>query len=124
MSNLKKPVALAALCALSGAAFAQAAPSTVTVYGVLDEYLTYVKPEGVPAVRRLDSSGMLASRVGFRGREDLGGGLAANFTLEAGLNANDGSNADGNRFFNRQSWVGLSGTWGEVRFGRQNTPQY
>jgi predicted porin len=121
MRKLKTPVAAAVLCLLSGAALAQ---SSVTLYGVVDEFFTYIKPEGQGAAKRLDSSGLLASRVGFRGREDLGAGLAANFTLEAGLNANDGSNADANRFFNRQSWVGLSGAWGEVRAGRQNTPQF
>lgn len=123
MRKLITPVAAAALCLLSGAALAQSA-SNVTIYGVMDEYFTDVKPEGIGGVKRLDSSGLLASRVGFRGREDLGGGLAANFTLEMGLNSNDGAPADANRFFNRQSWVGLSGSWGEFRLGRQNTPQF
>ena len=123
MRKLKTPVALAAMCLLSGAALAQTA-SGVTLYGVLDEFVTNIKPEGLGSTTRVDSSGQLASRVGFRGREDLGGGMAANFLLEAGINANSGDTADANRFFNRQSWVGLSSSWGEVRLGRQNTPQF
>lgn len=125
---MKKPqrifrarLAVVAVACLGGPAFAQ---SSITLYGVMDEYFTRIVPQGGGATTRLDSSGLLASRWGVRGREDLGGGLGANYTLEFGLNANDGSRADGNRAFNRQSWVGLSGGWGEVRLGRQNTPQF
>lgn len=115
---------VAAIFALGAcASVAQAAPS-VTLFGVMDEFGTYVKAQGSPAVKRLDSSGMLASRWGLHGSEDLGDGLSANFVLEFGLNANDGSAADSHRGANRQSWVGLAGSWGEVRLGRQNTPQF
>lgn len=100
------------------------AQSSVTVYGVMDEFVTYEKITGAPSVKRLDSSGMLASRLGFRGREDLGGGMAANFVIEHGLNADLGTGADANRWANRQAWVGLSSPFGEIRLGRQNTPQF
>jgi predicted porin len=100
------------------------AQQAVTLFGVADTYVAQVRADGLPAVSRADASGLLASRLGLRGREDLGGGLAANFLLEAGLNSDDGSQADGNRLFNRQAWAGLSGPWGELRLGRQNTPQF
>lgn len=122
-SAIKSAIVAAIMSLGAGAALAQAAPN-VTLFGVMDEYGTYVKPQGSAAVKRLDSSGMLASRWGARGSEDLGDGLSVNFTLEFGLNANDGSAADSNRAANRQSWVGLAGGWGEVRLGRQNTPQF
>jgi predicted porin len=96
----------------------------VTVFGVVDTFVARIAADGLPAVTRVDASGLLASRIGLRGREDLGGGYAAGFLLEAGLNSDDGSQADGNRLFNRQAWVSLSGPLGEVRLGRQNTPQF
>ncbi|MFC5499743.1 porin [Caenimonas terrae] len=120
---LKLPLALAAATLVAGQAMAQNA-SNVVLYGVVDEFVTHIKVEGAGAVTRLDSSGLLASRWGMRGREDLGAGLAANFALEYGFNADNGSAADANRPFNRQSWAGMSGSWGEFRLGRQNTPQF
>jgi predicted porin len=119
----KAALGLIAVGSLAAPASAQTA-ANVTLYGVMDEFITHIKPEGTNPVTRLDSSGLLASRWGVRGREDLGGGLAANFTLEYGLNADTGTQADANRGLNRQTWVGLSGGWGEFRAGRQNTPQF
>ena len=82
-----------------------------------------------PAFRITDgnSQGQGSSRFGFRGTEDLGGGLKANFVMEAGVNLDDGSSGNGginnagaaNNFFARSAWVGLSGGFGEVRLGRQ-----
>jgi predicted porin len=74
----------------------------------------------------------LTSRIGFRGTEDLGGGLKANFWLEAGLNLDNGDGnssysaaGDGNSFaFKRRSTVGLEGGFGEVRLGRELTAAY
>ena len=77
-----------------------------------------------------------SSRVGFRGTEDLGGGLKANFLLEMGLRIDDGcttlsaaggpacdngggSGNSGGSTFGRNAWGGLSGAFGEVRLGRQ-----
>lgn len=101
------------------------AQSSVTLYGVVDTFITSIHADGKPSVTQMDSSGLYASRFGIRGNEDLGGGYKTTFALESGLNLNDGSQADPNRFFNRQAWVGLANAqYGEVRFGRQNTPQY
>ncbi|GAB2847143.1 porin [Pseudoduganella ginsengisoli] len=94
------------------------------MYGVLDAFVTHIHADGAPPVTRLDTSSLLASRIGLRGREDLGGGTSANFTLEIGLNADDGTAPDANRFANRQAWIGLAGQLGEIRLGRQNTPQF
>ena len=74
-----------------------------------------------------NSQGQGSSRFGFRGTEDLGGGLKANFVMEAGINLDDGSSGNGginnasaaNNFFARSAWVGFSGGFGEVRLGRQ-----
>ena len=66
------------------------------------------------------NQGLGSSRFGMRGTEDLGGGLKANFVLEAGINIDDGSSGNGGgNLFSRAAWVGLSGGFGEVRIGRQ-----
>jgi len=76
--------------------------------------------------RQLANSGYNSSRLGFRGTEDLGGGLAASFWLEAGMNNDDGTGAatGGGLNFNRRSTVSLSGNFGEVRLGRDYTPTF
>lgn len=112
----KSLIALAAVAA-SGAAFAQ---SSVTVYGVVDTSIAYVK--GAVSVSGMLNSGNATSRLGFRGVEDLGNGLKANFVLEGEVKPDDGS-ADGMNF-KRQSTIGLSGNFGEVRLGRALTASY
>ncbi len=113
---MKKTVlALATLAALSGTAFAQ---SSVTIYGVLDASLENVK--GEDSVTRVSSDNFNSSRLGFRGVEDLGGGLKAKFTLEAPVTVDTGAAGTGN-FWSRSAWVGLEGGFGELRIGRQDS---
>ncbi len=97
----------------------------VTVYGIFDEYLGYTNASS-HEMKTLDSGGLMASRLGFRGKVDLGNsGLKATYTLEHGLSADTGASADTTRVFNRQAWAGLqSDQYGEIRFGRQNSPQF
>lgn len=111
--------AVGMLCA--GSALAQ---SSVVVYGVLDTYMAYTDADGKGRMRSVDSGGYQASRVGFRGVEDLGGGLRASFQLENGFGSDTGAMHDGTRLFNRQAWVGVGGGFGELRFGRQNSPKF
>jgi predicted porin len=121
----KSLVALAAL-AVAGIASAQ---SSVTLFGVVDAGVRYTetKVNGVQTKNwQLASGGITTSRLGFRGTEDLGGGLAASFWLEAGFNADTGLGnggrgvpaADSGFNFNRRSTVSLSGGFGEIRLGR------
>lgn len=117
---MKKFAVLAVFAAISGGAYAQ---SSVTLFGVVDEAARYVKNGDVHQYS-LASGGINTSRVGFRGVEDLGGGLKAGFWLEAGFNADSGSSSDPTRFFNRRSTVSLMGTFGEIRLGRDFTPTY
>ena len=72
--------------------------------------------------RELANSGYNSSRIGFRGTEDLGGGLAASFWLEAPISNDDGQ--QGIATFARRSTVSLSGGFGEVRLGRDYTPTF
>ncbi len=137
----KSLVALAAL-AVAGVASAQ---SSVTLFGVVDASIsgysstsrdnratvfpnqfgipTYLNQGSVKASRReLANSGYNSSRLGFRGTEDLGGGLAASFWLEAPITNDDGQ--QGIATFARRSTVSLSGGFGEVRLGRDYTPTF
>jgi predicted porin len=78
-------------------------------------------PRG-PAATKLTSGIASGSRLGFRGTEDLGDGLAAFYVLEMGINADTGVLGQGGLGFGRQSMVGLQGGFGSVSLGRQYTP--
>lgn len=111
---MKKSLIALAVLAASGAAMAQ---SSVTLYGVADVWVGSVKSELNGKSERetkLDSGGVSTSRIGFKGTEDLGGGLKANFQLEQSIGLDDGTGGT----FDRQSWVGLSGGFGAVQLGR------
>lgn len=129
---MKKSLIALAVLAASGAAMAQ---SSVTLFGVVDA--TYAYGSGsVSNKSQLTNSGYNSSRLGFRGVEDLGGGLSASFWLEAGLNNDNGTggttntnnqaatSSGGGLVFNRRSTVSLNGGFGEVRLGRDYTPQF
>jgi predicted porin len=118
----KNLLALAVLGAFAGVASAQ---SNVTVYGVVDAGVQSVS-NGNPAGKTVGMASGLqnGSRLGFKGSEDLGGGLSAIFTLENGFNVDDGTLGQGSRLFGRQAWVGLNGGFGAVKFGRQQTALY
>jgi predicted porin len=113
------------------------AQSSVTLYGVVDVAASYYKGEGSGGRMKITSGGSQQSRLGFRGTEDLGGGMYAGFELEGGLNPDTGSGQATNTnnqasgagtasgiTFNRKSVVTLAGPWGEVRLGRDYTPSF
>lgn len=114
---MKKTLLALAAIAASSAAFAQ---SSVTLYGVVDASVESVK--GAHTLTRVTSDNLSTSRIGFKGTEDIGGGLKANFALESALKVDTGAQGNSSRFFDRQAWVGLAGGFGEVRLGRQDSP--
>lgn len=101
--------------AVSGASFAQ---STVSLYGIADVYLGRTTGTDAASQMELSSGGVSSSRIGFKGSEDLGGGLKANFTLEQGFNLDSGTSASSTAAFSRQANVGFSGGFGEVKLGK------
>jgi predicted porin len=122
LSKTLQPLAAAAVLMISaGAAHAQA--STVTLFGVVDAGVRYVK-NGDRSVSSASSNGINSSRFGVRGQEDLGGGLRAGFWLESGFTPDNGTQSDAARFWSRRSTVSLLGTFGEVRLGRDYSPSY
>lgn len=118
----KSFLAFAASCVAVGSASAQ---SSVTLYGVLDEGVTYVNSSrdgsgNGHSLVALQSGVVQGSRWGLKGSEDLGGGLKTIFQLENGFNVNNGRSGQAGRLFGRQAFVGLaSDEWGAVTLGRQ-----
>lgn len=120
----KSAITLALLSATTGVASAQ---TNITLYGVFD--IGLVREFGTPmapvtgTTMKLSSGVQSGSRIGFKGTEDLGGGLSANFQLENGFLSDTGGVAQGGTFFGRQAWVGLSSkSAGSISFGRQYAP--
>ncbi|MGD9760499.1 MAG: porin, partial [Comamonas sp.] len=115
-------VALACLASLPGAASAQ---SKVELFGVVDVGVAHLGGSGASKTG-LSTGGANISRLGFRGTEDLGGGLKAGFWLEAGLDVDSGAGkaTGGGLNFNRRSTVSLMGNWGEVRLGRDDSATF
>ncbi|MFP3557534.1 porin [Paraburkholderia sp. SIMBA_049] len=110
-----------------GAPVASQAQSSVTLYGIIDtgiEYVTNNGPTKASAVRVPSLTASIPSRWGFRGKEDLGGGLSAVFVLESGFAPSTGALNQGGRLFGRQAYVGLSGRWGTFTLGRQYSQIY
>ncbi|MES2186987.1 MAG: porin [Pseudomonadota bacterium] len=118
----KHVLAVAALLACAAAS----AQSSVTIFGIIDAGVARTSATGSGHSTGLASGGNATSRLGFRGTEDLGGGLAASFWLEGQLNNDVGSGATQTTGldFVRRSTVSLSGNFGEVRLGRDYSPIY
>ena len=122
---MKKSLIALAVLAASGAAMAQ---SSVTLFGIVDAGVGRVSAGG-NSVTGLTNSGIASSRLGFRGVEDLGGGLSAGFWLEGGMSNDVGTGAGGGAAgpgfeFKRRSTLSLMGGFGEVRLGRELTVGY
>ncbi len=126
----KSLIALAALATVATAAQAQ---SSVTIYGIIDAGVASVDKPGTGRVTGVSTGGLATSRLGFRGTEDVGGGLKANFNLEMSLGVDAGTGGavaasasgttgavdTGGALFDRQAWVGLDqANVGAVLLGR------
>lgn len=139
-TRVKKSLLALAVLAAAGCASAQ---SSVTLFGVVDASLTWGR--GSIADRlQVTNSAYTPSRLGFRGTEDLGSGMSASFWLEMGFNNDDGTGLLTNTnnqasgqpapgsvpagaqglTFGRRATVSLASGWGEVRAGRDYTPQF
>lgn len=133
---MKKSLIAAAVLVAAGAASAQ---SSVTVFGIIDAGVAHISNNngGASVTGMTTGGGGAASRIGFRGVEDLGGGLKAGFWLEAGINNDSGaggsntstdnrtaSTVSNSLQFGRRSTVSLMGNFGEARLGRDFTPAY
>ncbi|MBV6273852.1 porin [Alcaligenaceae bacterium CGII-47] len=124
---MKKTLLAAAL--IVGFAGVAQAETSVTLYGILDTGYGYqhYKYDNNNVNIKATSSGLRdgtvnGSRWGMRGSEDLGDGLRAIFTLEAGINLGTGTSAS-SKMFHRSAFIGLaSDSWGTFTMGRQYSP--
>ena len=112
---------VAVLAGWSGAAAAQGG---VTLYGIADAGLVREAGGSAGSVTRLSSGVASASRLGFRGSENLGSGMAAIFTLESGFRIDTGELDNSAILFNRQAFVGIKSAAGTLTLGRQYTPYH
>lgn len=115
----KSLLALAVLGAYAGVASAQ---SSVTIFGVVDLSINQIK-NGDAKTTSMQSNQLNSNRLGFRGVEDLGGGLGAGFWLEGAMTNQDG-NAAGQTWTRRSTVSLYSQSAGEVRLGRDYTPTF
>jgi len=127
--------AMASLCAVAAgavpfsvAAQQQGGPAgSVSIYGVLDEYVGSLRRSDQPGrTSALNSGGLTTSYFGFRGNEDLGGGARAFFVLESFFQVDAGSigRTGADPFFSRNALVGLANGYGAVTLGRQTNPMF
>ena len=125
MKNILSSAA-ALVCGLAAASAAHAQTS-VQVYGIVDSgiaHLTNVNNAGDSNTKIPSLTSSFPSRIGFKGTEDLGGGLQAFFVLENGLAMDTGTQQQGGRLFGRAANVGLKGDWGTLTIGRQQNMTY
>jgi predicted porin len=117
---LLRPLTLCGLGLLSMGASAQ---DNVSIYGLLDLSIGQTQAPGGGASKGVDSGKMTTSYLGFKGREDLGGGLAAVFALEHFMRADTATAGrfDADAFWSRNAYVGLSGALGTALIGRNTT---
>ena len=121
----KTLAAVAVLGAFAGSALA----ADVQLYGIVDTGLRYTHFDADSAAAGYDatdsfgiqSGNQSGSRFGFKGTEDLGNGLTVGFILENQFNSDDGSLADDDHFFRRESSLFLQGGFGKVAMGRMGS---
>jgi predicted porin len=122
ISMKKSLLALAVLGAFAGVASAQ---TSITIYGSFDggvRHQTNANAAGDSKLTMGSNGTYNSNRLGFKGVEDLGGGLNAHFQLETGFNTGTGqldTASTTNKLFNRTASVGLGGAWGSLDLGRQ-----
>ncbi len=116
-----RPLALAALAAL--AVPAVQAQSSITVYGLVDLSVGQSQSPGGSSVKNVNSGNMSTSYFGFKGSEDLGGGLSAMFAIESFMRNDTGTPGrfDGDAYWARNSYVGLKNALGTLTLGRNTT---
>jgi predicted porin len=121
-TTIKRTLLAAGAALATSPAWAQ---SSVTLYGVVDDALTYVNNQKGSSNVYLRQGNLYASKFGLRGLEDLGGGTHAIFDLQAGFDPNTGAASTAGLLFNREAYVGLQNArYGAVTAGRQYTPYY
>ena len=108
---------------LSATALGAQAQGNVSLYGLLDMSAGSFQNPGADAVKRVESGKMTTSYIGFKGSDDLGGGLSASFAIESFLRADNGEvgRFNGDAFWARNAYAAVNGGFGSVSLGRNTT---
>lgn len=111
---------LTALAVMSaGVAMTCAHAANVEMYGVIDTGLTFTHiSDGNQNKLEMNSGNYAGPRVGLRGKEDLGNGVAVGFILESGFSSDTGKLGQNGGIFGREAQVYVKGDWGTVGMGR------
>lgn len=120
-------LALTALTALSLGCMSASAQSSMSIYGMLDITLGSYQVSGTEGsaanthTTKVDGNQMVTSFIGFKGTEDLGGGMKAGFALETFLRPDTGASGRSNAdvYWGRASNVWLQSSLGKLTIGRQ-----
>jgi predicted porin len=115
---------VAAACLQAATAQAQ---SSVAVQGAVDLFAGSLKYSGDAGRRSVvNSGGMTTSYFGFKGSEDLGGGLRAEFALNGFFQGDTGTSGrfGGDNLFSRDANIGIAGGFGKIQFGRGLAPSF
>lgn len=115
---MKKLVIAAALAAIAAPAMAQ-----VSLYGVIDSSVNSINKASATSgtTTALIDSAIIASRLGFRGSEDLGSGIRAIFQIESDVATNNGGTHQSG-MFRRAAYVGVQTAAGEITLGNRLNP--
>uniref|UniRef100_UPI00138A2C58 porin n=1 Tax=Herbaspirillum lusitanum TaxID=213312 RepID=UPI00138A2C58 len=101
------------------------ADDSMTIYGIINPGISIFNNISGGRTTIMSDGVIQASRIGFKGSEDLGGGNAAIFQLETGFNSKNGALGQGGLLFGRQALVGITGKdWGSLTVGRQYSFTY
>ncbi|GAB4179973.1 MAG: porin [Rhodocyclaceae bacterium] len=120
---MQKKLIAVAVAGLAAAPLAMA-QSNVTIYGIADAALAHTSASGHKNTVIAGGGNLNGNRLGFKGTEDLGGGLKAMFNYELGYTIDAGAAPGGGLTIERQAWVGLGGGFGTVSVGKQYAPGF
>lgn len=112
---------LMAVGLLAAASVAHAQQANVQIGGRISQYVTNYSNGGAPTVKQIDSN---TSNIFFRGSEDLGGGLRANFVIDTSIAVDNPATGNDTKLGDRQSTVGLSNKFGSVDIGRKDNAMF
>ncbi|WP_414719294.1 porin [Trinickia sp.] len=125
MKTTRVPISRMAAAVAALACTPAFAQSSVTLYGSVDDAVTYVNNQKGSSNVYLRQGNLYASKFGLQGKEDLGGGTTAIFDLQNGFDLNTGALSSSGLMFNRQAYLGLQNVRaGTLTAGRQYTPYY
>ena len=113
---MKKVLYATLMSVLSGTSYAQ---SSVTLYGDIGGGVRWTNGVKGGSTVGYNNNIIAGNQFGFTGKEDLGNGLKAIFKLEGAFSSGTGAQKTSGTLFSQAAFVGLTGDFGRLTFGRQ-----